>query len=134
MQQTAGAVRVVVQVAAADTVDDGHRLGLRLAVAQHDLAVGRAGRVAQPLELQARVDVGQPAVAVLRNLAASNGFQPVAMMMLPTFNSISSSSWSKSIASVGQSFSQAPHRCRSNQMHDSVSITGTRGTACGNGM
>ena len=60
----------MVQVAAAHAVDDGHRLGSRLAVAQHDLAAGRARRVAQPFELQARVDVGQATVAVLRNLRA----------------------------------------------------------------
>ncbi len=45
-------------------------LGVVFAVPQHDLAVGRAGRIAQPLELEARVDVRQTAVTVLRNLRA----------------------------------------------------------------
>ena len=49
-------------------MNDRHRLRFRLAVAEHDLAVGRAGRVAQPLELEARVDVGQTPVAVLRDV------------------------------------------------------------------
>ena len=56
-------------------MDDGHRFRLGLAVAEHDLAVGRAGGVAQPLELHVRVDVGQPPVAVLRN--------PLAVEQLP---------------------------------------------------
>jgi hypothetical protein len=50
-------------------VDDGHRLGLGDAVAEDDRAVGGAGRVGEPLELEAREDVRQPAVAVLRHLA-----------------------------------------------------------------
>ena len=64
-----GAVFVVVDVAAADAVDQGHALRLGLAVAQDDLAPGRAGGVAQPLELHVGVDIGQAAVAVLRQLA-----------------------------------------------------------------
>ena len=56
-------------------MDDGHRLGFRHAVAEHDLAAGRAGGVAQPLELQAGEDVGQPPVAVLRD--------PLAVEQLP---------------------------------------------------
>ena len=38
------------------------------------------------------------------------------------------------MALVGQSFSQARHLPRSNQMQEAVSITGMRGTAWGKGV
>ena len=56
-------------VPAADAVDDGHRFRAGAAVAEDDLAVGRSGRVAQPLKLKAGKDIGQPAVAVVGDAA-----------------------------------------------------------------
>ncbi len=63
------AVVVIVAVPAAHAVDDAHRFRHRLPITQHDFAAGGAGRVAHALELQAGEDVGQPAVAVLRDAA-----------------------------------------------------------------
>jgi len=84
-------------------------LRLGLAVAEDDLAVGRPGRVAHPLELEGREDVGQPAVAVLRNPLAiehvpAGGDDDIADLQLDDFVLCS-----KSMAPVGQSFSQARH-------------------------
>ncbi len=72
----ARAVGVVAQIAAADAVNDAHRLGLRDAVAEHDPPAGRAGGVAHPLELEAGEHVGQPAVSVLGNPATIKKIPP----------------------------------------------------------
>jgi len=53
------AVGIGLGVAAADAVNDGDRLRLGLAIAEHDLAVGGAGGVAKPLEFQVRIHVRQ---------------------------------------------------------------------------
>src|SRR3989304_43237 len=64
------AMLVIVLIAAAHTVDDRHRLWFGLAVAEHDLAVGRSCGVAQTLEFHIGEHVCQPAVSVLRNALA----------------------------------------------------------------
>ena len=64
----ARAVLAVVLVARADAVKDADR-GRRLAVLLDDLAAGRAHGVAQPLEFQAGVHLGEAAVAPLFELA-----------------------------------------------------------------
>ncbi len=66
-------VGVMLQITAANTVNDRDRFGRRLTVAQYNLAIGRAGRIAQSLKFKARIDIRQPAVTELGNLAAIEG-------------------------------------------------------------
>ena len=98
MQQTREHQRLVFSSREPDAVDDADRLRL-LAVAQDDLAAGRAGGVDQPLDLQRGVDVRVGPVAVVRSrLAGSKGWNPVARMIVPTSMSLNSSVCVKSMA------------------------------------
>ena len=72
-------------------MDDADRLRLR-AVAQDDLAAGRAGGVDQALDLQRGVDVrvGRRSRSA-ESLGGSKVLKPVARMMVPTLISLISS-------------------------------------------
>ena len=64
-----GAVLVVILVAGADAMDDGHALGLGDAIPQDDAPARGPGRIDQALEFQAGEDIGQPPVAILGDAA-----------------------------------------------------------------
>ena len=96
-------------------------------------AVGRSGG-SRPLELHVRIDVGRAPVAVLRN--------PLAVEQLPAGGDDDVAHFELddlvllvvSTAAGGQTFEQTWHLPRGNQVQLAVSITGVRGTACGNGV
>ena len=95
---------------------------------------GRARGRGQPLELQPVDDVRVLAVAVLgEEVAVPSTSKPVASTTAPTSTSTISSSWSKRMALVGQSFSQSLHLPVLKYVQCSRSMTGLLGTACGKG-
>ncbi len=77
-------------------------------VTQDDLAARRAGSIGQALELQAGEDIRQASITILRDAA---GIEQVVTCGQDDLANIdfagSSSCWLKSIAPVGQNFSQA---------------------------